>query len=118
MTGMKLPRFQFRLRTLLLGVTLLAVVCGYVGWQAKIVKERHKAVATYQAIAGFAVEVDETRGAGGATTTRFPQAPWPLRWFGEDGFSMIVVPQRTTADEIERLASLFPEATIQRDADK
>jgi hypothetical protein len=32
--------FQYSLRTLLIGVTLLAVVCGYVGWQAKIVRER------------------------------------------------------------------------------
>ena len=102
----------------MIGVTALALLLGYVCWQAKIAKERHKAVAYYQAIAGFAVEVDETWGAGGATTTRFPQAPWPLRWFGEDGYSMIVVPQRTTSDEIDRLASLFPEATIRRDADK
>ena len=28
--GMRLPRFQFRLRTLMIGVTLLAVACGYV----------------------------------------------------------------------------------------
>jgi hypothetical protein len=33
-------RFQFRLRTLMVGVTLLAVPLGYVGWQAKIVRER------------------------------------------------------------------------------
>jgi hypothetical protein len=33
-------RFQFRLRTLMIGVTLLALVCAYVGGQAKIVKER------------------------------------------------------------------------------
>ena len=32
--------FQFRLRTLMIGVTLLAIPCGYVGWQAKIVRER------------------------------------------------------------------------------
>jgi hypothetical protein len=33
-------RFQFRLRTLLIGVTLLAIPCAYVGWQAKIVRAR------------------------------------------------------------------------------
>jgi hypothetical protein len=33
-------RFQFRLRTLMIGVPLLAVPLGYVGWQAKIVRER------------------------------------------------------------------------------
>jgi hypothetical protein len=32
--------FQFRLRTLLIVVTLLAVPCAYVGWQAAIVRER------------------------------------------------------------------------------
>jgi hypothetical protein len=32
--------FQFSLRTLMIGVTVLAVPCGYVGWQAKIVRER------------------------------------------------------------------------------
>ena len=32
--------FQFSLRTLMIGVTLLAVPIGYVGWQAKIVRER------------------------------------------------------------------------------
>ena len=37
---MKLPRFQFSLRTLMIGVTLLAVPCAFVGWQAKIVRER------------------------------------------------------------------------------
>jgi hypothetical protein len=28
-------RFQFRLRTLMIAVTLLAVPCAYVGWQAR-----------------------------------------------------------------------------------
>jgi hypothetical protein len=37
MVGMKLPRFQFRLRTLMIRVTLLAVLCGYVGWQKQFV---------------------------------------------------------------------------------
>jgi hypothetical protein len=32
-------RFQFRLRTLMIVVTLLAVPLGYVGWQVKIVRE-------------------------------------------------------------------------------
>jgi hypothetical protein len=37
-------RFQFRLRTLLIGVTLLAVPCAYIGWQLKIVRERQAEV--------------------------------------------------------------------------
>jgi hypothetical protein len=37
---MKLPRFQFRLRTLMIVVTLLAVPFAYVGWQARIARDR------------------------------------------------------------------------------
>jgi hypothetical protein len=33
-------RFQFRLRTLLIGVTLAAVACAYVAREAQIVRER------------------------------------------------------------------------------
>ena len=32
--------FQFSLRSLMIGVTLLAVACAYVVWQVKIVAER------------------------------------------------------------------------------
>jgi hypothetical protein len=32
--------FSFSLRTLLIGMALLATPLGYVGWQAKIVRER------------------------------------------------------------------------------
>src|SRR4051794_5204364 len=32
--------YQFSLRTLLIGVTLLAVPCAYVGWQIRIVRAR------------------------------------------------------------------------------
>jgi hypothetical protein len=34
-------RFQFRLWTLMIVVTLLAVMCGYVGWQMKIARAWH-----------------------------------------------------------------------------
>jgi hypothetical protein len=36
----KRRRFQFRLWTLMIGVTLLGVPLGYVGWRSKIVRER------------------------------------------------------------------------------
>jgi hypothetical protein len=42
MADQRPPRrwFQFRLRTLMIGMTLLAVPCSYVGWQAKIAREQ------------------------------------------------------------------------------
>jgi hypothetical protein len=42
----KRRRFQFRLRTLMIVVTLLAVPCGYIGWQARIVRERRDLLAS------------------------------------------------------------------------
>ena len=33
-------RFQFRLRTLMIVVTLLALLCAYVGWQESIIRNR------------------------------------------------------------------------------
>jgi hypothetical protein len=36
----KRRRFQFRIRTMMIVVALLAIPCGYVSWQAKIVRER------------------------------------------------------------------------------
>ena len=37
-------RFQFRLRTLFIVVMLVAVACGYVAWQKKIVGDRKSMV--------------------------------------------------------------------------
>ena len=37
---MAMPRFQYSLRTLLIIVTLLAIPCGYIGWQRAIAMKR------------------------------------------------------------------------------
>jgi hypothetical protein len=42
--GMKLPRFQFRLRTLMIGVTLLAVACWVVVDRQRLIRERDEAL--------------------------------------------------------------------------
>jgi hypothetical protein len=44
--------FQFRLRSLLIGVTLAAIPCGYVGWQAKIVRDRKAFLQTRNYLPG------------------------------------------------------------------
>jgi hypothetical protein len=98
-----------------IGVMLVAMACAYAAHEARIVRERREAVQVYQALAGYAVEVDDRPG-GKAIETRFPPAPWPLRLFGEDGYAEIIVPQRVSNDEMRRLESLFPEAKIRRDA--
>jgi hypothetical protein len=100
-------RFQFRLRTLMIGVTLLAIPCGYVGWQLKWIRERHDEAAKYQT--WTAVPIIQDNPNIGLKRTK---APWPLGWLGEDGMYLIAVPPSATKAETERLISLFPEAVI------
>src|ERR1700730_19069210 len=102
-------RFQFRLRTLMIAVTLLAVPLGYVGWQMKVIRQRHEAAATYQTIRGL----ETTFGPLHVLRIQRPPAPWPLRWLGEEGYRTIMVLKGTPADEIARLKSLFPEASVE-----
>jgi hypothetical protein len=65
-------RFQFRLRTLMIVVTLLAIPCGYVGWQAKIVRERKSVLAEIEGVGGgFFSDLRTTTGFW----NRFPN--WP-----------------------------------------
>jgi hypothetical protein len=106
----KRRRFQFRLRTLMIGVTLLAVLCG---WQAKVIRDRHEAAKTYLTVSA----VYETYGPNHTVRVRTQSAPWPLRWLGEDGYFVVIVPLSTHDDEVQRLVRLFPEAKIGREGD-
>jgi hypothetical protein len=103
--------FQFSLRSLLIGVKLLAVVCG---WQAKIIRDRREAAKTYQTVSALY----ETFGPNHTLRIRTRSAPWPLRWLGEDGYFDIIVPQSTRDNEVQRLESLFSEAGIEREGDR
>jgi hypothetical protein len=91
--------FQFSLRTLLIGVTLAAIPCGYVGWQAKIVRDRKAFLQTrYYLSCDSSPDVKPLR------------APWMLRLLGAEPIYQITVFMRADA---ERAADLFPEAFIQ-----
>ena len=109
--------FQFRLRTLMIGVTLLAAVCGYVAREVAIAKERREAAETYEPLRE--VFVLKSRSGIDEYESRYKlnQAPWPLGWLGEDGYAGIVVPDNTPADEMSRLKRLFPESAIIRKSD-
>jgi hypothetical protein len=104
MTGMKLPRFQFRLRTLMIGVTLLAVPCAYVGWQAAIVRVRLGILANFQdpphIIKWHTIHLGDKS-----------QAPGLLRrWLGDKEVGSLFFAKR---DDAERHHDLFPEARIE-----
>jgi hypothetical protein len=90
-------RFQFRLRTLMIGVTLLAVPCTYVGWQAKIVRER-------EAFLENRMWLSAEHSPSGPV-----QAHWMLRLLGAKSVYYVLVWNLADA---ERAASLFPEAIV------
>jgi hypothetical protein len=95
-------RFQFRLRTLMIGVTLLAVPMGYIGWQAKIVAERKAWLRDDR-------DVSITPASSGAN-----DIPWMRRWLGD--FKVDEIRVRSTlfidSEIVKRLHEEFPEATI------
>ena len=104
---MKLPRFQFRLRTLMIVVTLLAVLMGYVGGQAKVVRERAAMLSTIRDRGGYVVE---------ASTVPFLK-PWARitsfrEWLGDIAIQGIQLPTETKEDEVDRIKIAFPESNI------
>ena len=101
-------RFQFRLRTLMIGVALLAIPCAYVGWQAKIVRDR-KAVARW---------IEERNGdlSDNITTPLHgpyqPQVSWLRRTLGDKGVADVLFPKPLTDDDKQRIKDAFPEAEL------
>ena len=90
--------FQFSLRTLMVAVTLLAVPLGYVGWQAKIVRERKTALERLYSLGGVCMTVEQYRmeiAAGmrhGLTEDRVPSVSWPRAWLGGEAIIGMYIP--------------------------
>jgi hypothetical protein len=95
-------RFQFHQRSLIIGVTLLAVACWYVGWQAKIVRDRKSELN--RAVNMRLIGID-----GGDQAKAIP---WMRRLLGDVSVNSISMPPDTAADELDRLRALFPESTV------
>jgi hypothetical protein len=96
--------FQFSLRTLMIVVTLLAVVCGYVGWQAKIVRNR-KLVMNW--IATHNGETALNRKHSGAPDY-WPSIPWLRRLLGDRAIAGLNIGPLSAEDEA-RIREAFPE---------
>ena len=104
------PRFQFRLRTLLIGVTLLAVLLGYVGWQAKIVRERKAILREVTEMRGILILASDVSGQAAVVNLgqkRF-KPPYPtisrLRaWLGDDCALSIELPESAPPNTIARV---------------
>jgi hypothetical protein len=96
--------FQFRLRTLLIVVTLFCVVVGgYVGWQAKIVRDRKAELN----------RVVEMRLVGIDDNAEQEVIPWIRRALEDKRVGSIKMLVGTDAGELDRLRILFPEAKVE-----
>jgi hypothetical protein len=105
--GMRLPRFQFRLRTLMIGVTLLCVACGYVGRQIELVRQR-KAFCESHCRSWTEANYDgERRGP-----------TWIRRLLGDTHYGAIALPSDASKELRSHAADLFPEARIMADSSR
>jgi hypothetical protein len=113
-------RFQFRLRTLLIGVTLLGAVGGLLGREWQIVRERASEIRWLEErgpLPPFAKsEPCYPYYQGGNNrweiTINDAELPWHRRLLGDHLLQEIVYP--TTAAEVDRnrVKAAFPEANI------
>ncbi|HEY2146428.1 MAG TPA: hypothetical protein VGH32_00730, partial [Pirellulales bacterium] len=127
------PRLQFGLRTMLILVTLLAADCGYLGWQARIVRERTATLAEIETSGGAYVSYkpvslfsqsrfDIERAVGKIPhydPTRylphFHKAPSVVRrLLGDEIVFDIWLPDTVTLSEVNQIEKHFPEAAVQR----
>ncbi len=102
-------RFQFRLRTMLIVVTLLAVPCAYVGWQAKIVRERKIMARRIMAVDKGFVYVNPTQPSHIVAASSIP---WIRRLLGDEPVSMILLPIVTGPTTRGEAQAVFPEAAV------
>lgn len=92
--------FRFGLGTIFLVVT---VVAAWLGWEMNWIKQRHAVLESKEVtISSVGIPWEGT-------------PPSPLGWFGESGIGTgIVLPSKTTDDELNRVRRLFPETSVQR----
>ena len=104
-----MPRFQFSLRTLLIAVTVLAIPCGWLGWQAKIVRDR---IATAREIEHEGGRLRSFINTGVVPWPKTPPTqPWYRRLFGDAIVDCIDLPPSMTSRQNE-IQEQFPESEI------
>jgi len=105
--------FQFRLRTLLIVIALLATALGWLGWQLRFIRSRRMAMDETRK---WAVETNQMRRALPYwTEVRDPEEiPWYRRALGDATVARVLIINGggATDDDARRLRELFPEADI------
>ena len=101
----KRRRCQFSLRSLMIFTMVVAVACGWVGWQAKFVRDRKSELNRAVNMRLIGIDSDDQVKA----------IPWVRRLFGDVSVNSISMPPETTIDELDRLRALFPESRVTSD---
>jgi hypothetical protein len=123
--------FQYSLRSLMIFVALVAVVCGYVGWQAKIVRERRAMRAEINRLGGDCVaspitkpEFMSVEPGDFRLLANLPsfaplidgnddEEPSKIRrWLGDLIVWGIWLPDGVSHSDAVRFAKCFPEASV------
>jgi hypothetical protein len=91
---------QFSLRTLLIGVTLLAVACAYVAWQARIVKQRRNQIEA-RSSPRIAIYRGKRTPPNGPNWLRLAFGDVPVQWISS-----------RNAANADMLRELFPEGIV------
>jgi hypothetical protein len=100
---LRLRWFQFSLRTLLIVVTLLAVGCGYVGWQVKIVRGRRAMLRTIDAAGGRYLAINDDD-----LPARMTGPGWIRRFLGD--VAVVEIDFHASSLSQDDLKEKFPEA--------
>jgi hypothetical protein len=98
-------RFQFRLRTLMIVVTIFCVVGGYVGHQVQLVHQRKLLLDWITAHNG---EVSITLKSPGRPDYR-PSIPWLRRILGDRAVAGIFFSSPLSVEDEGRFRDAFPE---------
>jgi hypothetical protein len=106
--------FQFSLGTLLIGVTLLAIPCAWVGWQAKIIHRRKAMINKLTRMDGACLTVAQIAEVEPShefddTTLKLP---WIRKWLGDEPMFGLYIPESVPEADANEIASAFPEAVV------
>jgi hypothetical protein len=84
--------FQFSLRTLMIGVTLVAIPCGWFGMKVERARKRHQAVETIRKLGGYVHYDYEMDSSGFSLLLTPPPAPdWLINLLGIDFFADVAM---------------------------
>lgn len=113
--------FQFKLRTLLAGISMLALPSAWLGSQVKIVRDRDAAVARIRAAGGDSTTADDIwivvlEPTGVPSASAAPGNAGPIsgirRWLGDEDYETIGVPAGFSRSDEQKIRDQFPEAIV------